>query len=179
MKLPSYFKCPSDSSMEVPGVGGPDPAYGVDSPFSSWEFWGSSYPTNWYWPYYYSQAPPGNQSPYNGNFLTIVGGSSNVPGLGKHMLKDKGGRWASRFLVFYENRLNYAIEGASLRGAGEPAKTVLRGWHKQVGRYTVAFRDGSARYMEIDTRYVNGPGWTTWPNHPWEGYWEPYDELNP
>lgn len=180
MVLPDLFKCPSDSSPLVPGYGGSEPDVIGETPFSTWEFWGTSYPINWYWPYYYQQVPLGYQLPYNSNFLSIIGATRNVPGLGKHLLKDKGGRWASRFVIFYENRANYALLPAYPRGMiSDLEPKNLRGWHKRMNYHTVAFRDGSARYMQMDTRYVNGPGWTIWPNHPWEGVWEPYDELNP
>jgi hypothetical protein len=182
MELPGCFKCPSDSTVNVPGVSTPFEAL-AGTPFTTWSWWGTSYPINWYWPAYYQGAPPGNQSPYWGDFLRILGaswyGGELVTGLGRHMLKDKGGRWSSRFIISYENRLNYALQGARPRGDGSPDEKNLQGWHKRFNHYVAGFRDGSARYLEMDTRFVNGPGWTIWPNHPWEGNWEPYDPLNP
>jgi hypothetical protein len=179
MVLPELFKCPSDAFPVGPGAKTPNPNSSGETPFTTWDFWGTSYPTNWYWPYYYSQAPPGTEPPYNGSFLGIIGGSSSVPGLGKHLLKDKGGRWASRFVLFYENRANDLLAGALPRGMVNKEPINFLGWHKRINYHTLAFRDGSARYMQLDVRYFNGPGWTLWPNHPWEGIWEPYDELNP
>ncbi|MCH8807916.1 MAG: type II secretion system protein [Planctomycetes bacterium] len=186
MKLPGLFKCPSDSTIEIPLVGGQNPDRGIGSPFSTWEFWGSSYPLNWLWPYYYLSAPPGNMPPYTGSnrFLRIIGawrerGGEMVPGLGKHLLKDKGGRWASRFITFFENRANFAFAAAAPRGAHNPSPRRTTGWHGRTNYHVAGFRDGGARYMEFDTRWLNGAGWTLWPNHPWEGAWEPFDPLNP
>lgn len=186
MKLPDLFKCPSDSTFETLLLGCQNPDRGIGSPFSTWEFWGSSYPVNWQWPYYYRQAPPGNLPPYAGrdSFLKILGvirdaSGELIPGLGKHLLKDKGGRWASRFITFFENRANFAFAGAGPRGASNPPPKRITGWHGRTNYHVAGFRDGAARYMEFDTRWVNGPGWTLWPNHPWEGDWEPYGPLNP
>lgn len=184
MDLPDFFKCPSDSSAAVPMAGGDNVDVEGSTPFMTWEWWGTSYASNWYWPYYYQSAPPGNQAPYNGGFLKILGSASNgglveVPGLGAHMLRDMSGRYASEFIIFYENRLNYALEGALPRGvSSNPDAKTLRGWHDQMDYHVAAFRDGSARYRRYDTRFVSGPGWTSWPAPPWEGEWEPYDGID-
>jgi hypothetical protein len=97
------------------------------------------------------------------------------------MMKDKGGRWASEFIMFYENRLNYAMEGCNPPGASAAGANPknLYGWHKQLDQHAAAFRDGSARYQRYDTRYCWGTGWTTWPNKPWEGGWAAYNNTTP
>jgi hypothetical protein len=54
---------------------------------------------------------------------------------------------------------------------------LITGWHKQENFHGASFFDGHAVYRYFDTRYVDGPGWTTWPNKPWTGTrWEPYDD---
>ena len=188
MQLPNFFKCPSDSTVNVPMVGASNLDVEGNTAFTTWSWWGTSYPTNWYWPYYYEQAPPGNQPPYSGSnqFLKILGAmrDSNgmqIPGLGRYMLSDDmHGRWASEFIIFYENRLNYAMEGArppGYTGSNEPKNLI--GWHKQWDMHCALFRDGGARYQRYDTRYVWGTNWTTWPNKPWKGSWEAYNETTP
>lgn len=179
MDLPGFFKCPSDRSALLPLAGSPSTDRTGDTPFSTWEWWGNSYPSNWYWPYYYGQAPPGNRPPYNTAFDLILAGRGNPPlrSLGRHMLKDKGGRWGSEFIVFYENRLNYAMNNSRPRGASAPnAYNNFTGWHRKKDKHVSAFMDGSARYMQMDTRYSDGPGWTTWPTKPWEGNWAQYND---
>ena len=177
-EVPAFFKCPSDSTTAVPMVGSANTDIEGDTPFQTWAFWGTSYPINWYWPYYYERARPGNAAPYNGDFLTIMGYSSNngPRGLGRHMLKDKGGRWATEFVLFYENRFNYAMEGARPRGFSQVQAKQLKGWHKRMNYHTAAFLDGSARYQSYDTRFIDGPGWTTWPNRPWTDFWQNYND---
>lgn len=177
--LPGFFKCPSDSSAAVPMVGAVNKDYEGDTPFTTWSFWGSSYPVNWYWPYYYRRAEPGGKAPYNGpsGFINILGaGGENIKGLGSYMLKNKGGRWAAEFIVFYENRMNYAMEGARPRkdpqGKGQ---NNFKGWHRKVDYHVAAFLDGHAVYRKFNTKYVDGPGWTTWPTKPWK---PPYQRFN-
>ena len=53
---------------------------------------------------------------------------------------------------------------------------LLRGWHRQLNLHAAGFLDGSARYSYYDTRYVDGPGWTTWPKRPWTYGWEEYND---
>lgn len=179
MDLPGFFKCPSDSTFAVPMANAQNRDIQGDTAFTTWEFWGSSYPNNWYWPYYYEQAPPGNGAPYGGDFLYILAGFSSptrsFPSLTRHILKTKGGRFASEFVLFYENRLNYALEGARPRGFQNAEAKAFKGWHKQWDYHAANFLDGSARYTRYDTRYVDGPGWTIWPNRPWDGTWKPYN----
>ncbi len=186
MELPGFFKCPSDSTFDVPGAHGANLDVEGDTPYTTWSFWGHSYPTNWYWPYYYERAPEGQAPPYNGDFLTIMGVAYDsqgnvVKGLGSRMLANKGGRWASEFILIYENRLNYAAEGARPPGypgdVNRPKRLV--GWHRQYDMHNAVFRDGSARYQKYDTRFCWGTGWTTWPNKPWEGDWAQYNDKVP
>lgn len=191
--VPGWFKCPSDSSINVPIVSRANPPVQPDQPYSTWDFWGTSYPINWYWPYYYYNVPPGNQTPYAGGnqFANIIGFRANPPpygggirGLGREMLKDKGGRWASEFIVFYENQMNYALEGARPpRYSGAPwasQRKNLVGWHKGPSQHSAAFLDGSARFQKFDTRFVFGAGWTIWPNKPWQGnVWNAYNDDAP
>lgn len=174
--LPGFFKCPSDSSAAVPYVDINNTELDVDTPFSTWAFWGSSYPINWYWPYYFQKAAPGNREPYTGqNYFLKILGAMPVPGLGNLMLRNKNGRWAAEFIVFYENRLNYAMEGALPRGANNAEAKNLRGWHRQMNYHAAGFLDGHAAYRVFDTRYVDGPSWTTWPSKPWDGDWAAYN----
>lgn len=180
MDLPGFFKCPSDRTALLPVAGFPSSDRDGDTPYSTWEWWGNSYPSNWYWPYYYVQAPPGFPGqPYQGSFNLILAGRGNPPlrSLGRHMLKDKGGRWGSEFIVFYENRLNYAMNNSRPRGFSAPnAYNNFTGWHRKKDRHIAAFMDGGARYMNMDTRFVDGPGWTTWPTKPWAGSWTNYND---
>lgn len=195
MDLPGFFKCPSDSTIEVPLVGGVNPDVEDNMPNSTWEFWGSSYPSNWYWPYYYREGlvPPANRPPYTRGspsvrFIKILGAwrePRNAPypikGLGELMLKAKSGRWAAEFIIFYENRLNYALEAARPPGApgGRSEAKNFNGWHKQFDRHVAAFRDGHAAYQLYDTRFVWGTGWTTWPTKPWEAGMAQYNRGTP
>lgn len=102
-----------------------------------------------------------------------------IKGLGTLLLANKGGRWASEFILFYENRLNYALESARPPGLQNAAAKKFNGWHKQLDYHAAAFRDGSVRYQRYDTRYVWGTGWTTWPNKPWQGDWAEYNDKVP
>jgi hypothetical protein len=92
------------------------------------------------------------------------------------MLKDKGGRWGAEFVIMYENRFNYAMNNARPRGVNSPlaARNSFVGWHKKRDYHAATFLDGSARYAKFDTRYIDGPGWTTWPNKPWTDGWAQY-----
>lgn len=175
MELPSYFKCPSDTDPLVPYNGGTSGTYDDESPEPSWSYWGTSYASNWYWPIYYQHAPPGSVAPYNGNYLSIVAGKANtLPSLARPMLSQKSGRSASEFVLFYENRMNFALDHARPRGYDYQPPKELRGWHKSPNMFITSFLDGSARYRKFDTRYVDGPGWTIWPNRPWDGDWAAY-----
>lgn len=179
-KVPGVFRCPSDASASLPLAARDNPdQIPTGTGFASWRIWGTSYPMNWYWPYYYQQAPPGNASPYSDfggprQFGRIIGlYPDEAAGLGAHMLRQNGaGAWASKFVVFYEQLFNYAMEGARPRGARDASPREFIGWHKQLNKHSAAFLDGHATYETRDTRYIDGPGWTTWPRRPWGGEWK-------
>jgi len=181
-EVPDYFQCPSDVTPYVPIVGEFNdlPTRG-DVP-SCWSFWGTSYPINWYWPYYYMQAPPGGREPYTA-FDAVIGILPNVRGLGRTMLAGKTGGSASRFIMFYENQLNFALEASKPPGHdadpwASDSKN-LQGWHGRQDEHVAAFLDGSGRYQRFDTRFVFGDNWSIWPVQPWEGSWQEYNGRVP
>ena len=190
MDLPGNFKCPSDSSPWVPWYGaGQNTDEEEYLPASTWEFWGTSYAINWYWPYYYEYAPPGEHGtqPYNGRVMKIFGVRDPYApiGLGRRMLESNAaGGYASKLIIFYENRFNYAVEGGRppVYPLQRPWNTGRRshvGWHKQKDYYAAVFLDGSARYDRFDTRFNFGDHWTIWPNKPWGGIWKDYEDYAP
>ncbi|MBL8878923.1 MAG: prepilin-type N-terminal cleavage/methylation domain-containing protein [Phycisphaerales bacterium] len=187
-EIPGFFKCPSDSMPAIPLVGFSNPPVNPDSSFSTWDWWGTSYPINWYWPYYYTQSQP---APYN-DFLSVIGARAGAPpaganrrGLGREMMKDKGGRWATEFVTFYENIMNYAMERAAPPGhngapwSGGAQRKQLMGWHGGKSLHVAAFLDGHASYQKFDTRFNYGAGWTTWPNKPWIPPWDAFNDIPP
>ena len=181
-EVPGFFQCPSDRNPYVPVVGEfnspPDDA----DMYPCWWFWGTSYPINWYWPYYYMEAPPGGKEPYL-EFDQVIGAHQRIPSLGKHMLKRKAGRFSSEFIMFYENQMNFALEAAKPPGhaAGPWASESksLTGWHRKQDEHVATFFDGSCRYQRFDTRYVFGKNWTIWPGQPWSGRWDEYNDILP
>jgi hypothetical protein len=188
--FPGFFRCPSDDSPWVPMVGGDNVEVEPDTPFTTWHFWGTSYAINWYWPYYYECVPPyetWTESP--GLFSNIIGAGilqSGRVGVGSEIVRDRSSRYSSDFIIFYENRMNYALEGARPPGAyqgsipdQDAARKSLVGWHKQQDYHAAAFLDGSARYSRYDTRFVFGDDWSIWPNKPWDGLWQTYEHLPP
>lgn len=184
MVLPAIFKCPSDSTCVLPNYGANNPPIDVDTPFPCWKYWGTSYTSNWYWPYYYEKAPPGNAPPYTGanQGLTILGGDAakGVRSLGRLIMAPKSGRFASEFVLFEEEAMDYALGNSYPRGytgAGAVAQKNIQGWHRKMDYHAAGFLDGSARYRYFDTRYVDGPGWTVWPNKPYEGDWAAYNNF--
>ncbi len=192
---PGFFKCPSDRTVAVPGAGVADSVTESATNETCWKWWGSSYPINWYWAYYYVGddeqgcntinslgAYPGNLPPYYGAaspLLVCLSGNMKklVPGLGGYLLKRymQGGGRPSEFVLFYENQMNYALESAKPRGASNSCPKNVLGWHNQKDGHVAGFLDGSARYGQYDTRYVDGPGWTTWPPRSWTDGWAPYN----
>ena len=42
--------------------------------------------------------------------------------------------------------------------------------------HVVGFLDGHAEYRQFDARYIDGPGWSVWPNRPWSAYWKEYED---
>jgi prepilin-type N-terminal cleavage/methylation domain-containing protein len=160
MVLPDFFICPSDKTPFVPEAGLVDDPYDTETALTTWEWWGSSYPINWYWPYY-----------FDGNIV------NNMVIRGKGILGQKTDKGAAEWILFYENMMNFAMEAARPRGYNpDEDPRVFRGWHGQENFHAAAFFDGHAEYRNFDTRYVDGPGWTTWPNRPWTGEWEPYQD---
>ena len=158
-QAPDYFRCPSDKTCAVPMVEMSDPPYDADTPYQTWKFWGTSYPINWYWAYFYEADGM--------NFLTALAGrrgSNAKNGMGKALLSSKMTNGASEFILFYENQMNFALENARPRGYANPEPRELYGWHGQEDYHTAAFLDGHAKYGYYDTRFIDGPGWTTWPN---------------
>ena len=180
--IPSFFQCPSDTNPFVPVVGELNPPPDGDNIWPCWRFWGTSYPINWYWPYYYMQASPGGREPYT-EFDYVIGAHVGVKGLGRVLLKQKSGGFASEFIMFYENQLNFALEAAKPPGhTGGPWASEsknLPGWHGKMDYHVAAFLDGSGRYQRFDTRFVFGSGWTIWPTQPWIGPWEAYNGKVP
>ncbi len=182
MQLPGVYQCPSDRTPFVPTLGANDPRTEQDTAFPTWQYWGTSFASNWYWPNYYRFAPPGSDPPYNRNLQAILGlqnpATGGLRGLGKVMLNSNtAGGWESRFVTFYENLWNYLANTARPQppgGSGDqygPIRKTAIGWHKQLGYHSGAYLDGHADYKYRDTRFVEGPGWTTWPNRPWGGTW--------
>jgi prepilin-type N-terminal cleavage/methylation domain-containing protein len=188
-ETPDFFKCPSDSSAAAPWVSQLNPARDPDTPLQSWDYNGTSYTINWYWPYYYYRVSPGNQAPYSGNFIRIIGADApgangrQIKGLGSTLLRNKDGRFASEFLVAFETNLDFALEAARPPGhTGGPwaaGTKLLTGWHRQFSKHTGGFLDGSARYLQMDTRWVYGQGWSIWPNKAWAGGWAVYNDNVP
>jgi len=166
MDLPDYFRCPSDCTAAMPITNAEDSIKDADTPFQTWKWWGTSYPINTYWGYAYTQVGPPNWNTYP----HIID-----EGKGRKLISSKNNRGAAEFILFYENQFNFAAEGAVPRGyaIGDETKQV-RGWHKQHNMHSAGFLDGHATYGYFDTTYINGPGWTTWPNPPWDPFWQPY-----
>jgi prepilin-type N-terminal cleavage/methylation domain-containing protein len=172
MVLPDFFKCPSDKTAAVPMAGAEDDPYDSDTPVSTWEFWGSSYPINWYWAYYYQGL--------DGNTLQLIGSAGSsvgiLDGLGKGLLNSKVDKGAAEWIVFYENQMNFAMEAAEPRGANpDQIPRSVVGWHRQEDYHSAGFFDGHAAYRYFDTTYIDGSGWTTWPSRPWGPPWDQYE----
>ncbi len=174
MELPDFFKCPSDSSPVVPDAGmeGDPNVYDPNNP--TWAWWGTSYTINWYWAYFYTQ----------GMGEWLIGSAGSTGGVldgprHRDILQSKLDHGASEWPLFFENSLNLAIAGANPRGAdpGDPYPFASTSWHGNPYTHAAGFADGSARYRRFETEYVDGPGWTLWPNRPWDGTpWEEYQE---
>lgn len=182
--LPDLFKCPSDKTAAVPLAGATNPLEEQDTIFQTWYFWGSSYPNNWYWPYAWDRRPTGGGP---AGFTQLIAGDVTNPraGWGKRswgaiMLEEKNVRGAGEFVLFYENNFNYSMGNSKPRQAsGDPGANTLSlpGWHGQQDYHVAGFFDGHAQYRRFDTRFNSGPGWETWPNPPWFGRWEGYDQY--
>ncbi len=168
MDLPEYFICPSDCTAAVPESGASDDPSDTDTPFQTWRWWGTSYPINWYWGYAYDDSgPPGWNC-----FGHIID-----PSKGRRLINSKNDTGAAEWIFFYENQFNYAAEGGVPRGYSDTGEAkLINGWHKQENMHAGAFLDGHASYQYFDTTYINGPGWTTWPNPPWSEFWQTYED---
>jgi hypothetical protein len=165
MDLPDYFKCPSDKSAGVPMAGATGIAFDADTPFLTWEWWGTSYPINWYWAYCFY--PPAQRL-----IGSATGGPEGVLDGSRHkqLLKSKEVSGAAEWIMFYENQMNFAMEGARPRGAPDGEPRIVTGWHRQENMHAAAFFDGHAKYGYFDTTYIDGPAWTTWPSrNQWMG----------
>lgn len=187
---PGIFRCPSDKTVQVPSlrnIGTPNPPIEEDLAVASWDYWGNSYPANWYWAYYFSDGVRGGAGFEIGDqiyadravclgLLLNSGGATARDGLGAKMLnRDPAGGWESQFVMIYENMFNYAAEGARPQNYdSNPGIRNYVGWHGQLNFHSAVYRDGHADYGTRDTRYVRGTGWTTWPNLPWTGIWSRY-----
>ncbi len=175
MVLPDFFKCPSDRTAGISG----DAPYGSDAAVATWEFWGTSYPINWHWAYYYDGLV-GNTLPLIGDATPSAGSPGILDSVGKRLLKQKVDEGAAEWIVFYENQMNLAMEAAEPRGADpDQAPRLLTGWHRQENNHAAGFFDGHASYRHYDTTYIDGPGWTTWPSRPWEDPWKQYETTSP
>jgi len=98
------------------------------------------------------------------------------PRVSKQILQREQNEGASEFILFMENRLNFALEGARARGYEDEPRS-LRGWHKQQDQHAAAFLDGHAEYRHFDTLATDGPGWTLWPHRPWpHPGWREYED---
>lgn len=178
MPLPGIFVCPSDKSANTPDLCSNNPNnIEYDSAFKTWENWGTSYAINWYWARYFMRAPQGVGGPLGScnRAINALGLNSNqspfYKGQGAWMLsKNPRGGWESRFIIFYENLFNYAAQGSLPQGLSNLQAKVYRGWHGQPNYHVASYLDGHADYRRRDTRYVEGPGWTTWPARPYDGW---------
>ena len=168
MDLPDFFKCPSDCTAAVPDVNADNSISDADTPFQTWDWWGTSFPINWYWSHYYGWEP----GPPNA-FEALTSAA-----YGRGLINQKNVAGAAEFILFYENQMNFAMAGAAPRGysAGTDSPKMVTGWHKQENMHAASFLDGHAEYRYFDTRYIDGPGWTTWPNRPWSEFWKPYED---
>jgi prepilin-type N-terminal cleavage/methylation domain-containing protein len=169
-QLPEYFKCPSDKTAAVPMAGDVDNPYDAETTITTWEWWGTSYPINWYWGYYYEALGVPLIGSYDNNSVGALDGSP-----AKAMINSKTDKGAAEWIFFYENQMNFAMEAAAPRGAPRDQDArIMQGWHRQENYHAACFYDGHAQYRYFDTAYIDGPGWTTWPNRPWVGPWEQY-----
>lgn len=185
-ETPGWFKCPSDSTPEVPWAHEFNAESDAGQARTSWDYWGTSYTINWYWPYYYNILSPADLLPERMRHVRIMGwqpGGSGA-GQGARLLTSKTGRFAAEFIIFMENRFNHAIEGGRPPGwtgkdiwSSEPKNMV--GWHGKLDEHAGVFLDGHAEYRKYDTRYVLGKDWTVWPNKPWEGEWKAVEGVVP
>jgi prepilin-type N-terminal cleavage/methylation domain-containing protein len=169
MQLPDFFKCPSDKTAGVAYIGMTDPPYDHDTPESTWQWWGTSYPSNAIWGYYYSR---GLDMPFLG-----YQNAGAIDTYSKTILNQKVNQGAAEWLFFTECHLGVTLESAWPRGyeSDEPPRLYL-GWHRQENYHAASFFDGHAAYRYFDTRYIDGPGWTAWPSRPWLEFWREWED---
>lgn len=182
------FLCPSDNHPLIPWVSQNNGVPDAVAFLRTFDFWGTSYPINWYWPYYYQRVSLGTSNPYNGDFLRILGAiqqnGRTIPGLGTRLVSGRDGSKASEFVIFSENSLHFALEASrpwGYTGAPwhpSPAKQLV-GFHGRLNMHSAGFFDGHAAYRKYDTRNVFGTGWTVWPGKPWLGIWANYQNNVP
>ncbi len=166
MDLPDYFKCPSDCTAALWYIGDDSGILAdADTPFPSWEWWGNSYAINWNWVDYYSE---GN---VNRGYRVLIDAT-----LGRRLINSKFDSGAAEFILFYESRIANALNTAVPRGATQAGPMRIVGWHKQENMHAASFLDGHAEHRQFDTRYIDGPGWSVWPNRPWSAYWRGYED---
>jgi hypothetical protein len=95
----------------------------------------------------------------------------------KTVLNEKVNQGAAEWLFFTECHMAVTLESAWPRGyqSDEPPRLYL-GWHRQENYHAASFFDGHAAYRRFDTRYIDGPGWTSWPSRPWLEYWQQWED---
>jgi prepilin-type N-terminal cleavage/methylation domain-containing protein len=166
MDLPDYFKCPSDCTAAFWYVGDDGGILAdADTPFRTWQWWGNSYAINWNWADYHAE---GNVYKSYG---ALISGS-----VGRRLINSKFDTGAAEFILFYESRLLNALTTAVPRGATQAGPMRIVGWHQQENMHAASFLDGHAEYRQFDARYIDGPGWSVWPNRPWSAYWKEYED---
>ena len=165
MDLPDYFRCPSDCTAAYWYVGDDSGILtDADTPFRTWEWWGNSYSIAWNWSDYHAE----------GNLMKTYGILLNA-GLGKKLINSKSDSGAAEFIFFHESRMLQALGAAVPRGATQAEPMRMVGWHKQENVHAASFLDGHAEHRQFDTRYIDGPGWSVWPNRPWSAYWREFE----
>lgn len=166
MDLPDYFKCPSDCTAAL-WYGGNEGGIlaDADTPFRTWQWWGNSYAINFNWADYHAEGK------VNKAYRVLINAS-----LGRRLVNSKFDSGAAEFILFHESRLLNALNTAVPRGATQAEPMRIVGWHQQENMHAASFLDGHAEYRHLDTRYIDGPGWSVWPNRPWSAYWREYED---
>jgi len=165
MDLPEYFKCPSDCTAALwDAYTYTNPNADYDTPLRMWEWWGNSYAINCRWAYHYAED-------HERRLWSILTDS----GLTRGLLNSKSDTGAAEFVLFHEGRMDNGLHASWPRGYVEHAPLELVGWHKQMNAHAISFLDGHAQHRVLDLRYVDGPGWSLWPNRPWSAFWQAYE----
>jgi prepilin-type N-terminal cleavage/methylation domain-containing protein len=71
--------------------------------------------------------------------------------IGHQLVKDVLIKHSSRYLMFLEDPLDWALPDVT--------GVIEMGWHGKFGRHSVGYLDGHADYKFLDTRAWCGPGW--------------------